>query len=629
MKINIVFNSLNPTLCFAAEELSSYLKKIDSKVSINHNLSSNTTFTIYLNSNAVLKEDDQYHLLITSTLINLSGNNSRSILLGVYKLLYLIGCRFLQPGKKYEYIPHIDLSTFFKDYSLDKTYTPSFKHRGVCIEGANSIENVLDFIDWLPKLGYNTFFVQFKLPYTFFERWYNHTFNPLLDNQPLTIEDVKIFDNLIREALEKRNLIYHKVGHGWTCEALGMNDLGWQKVGQTLSEEKTDWLASVGGKRELWKGIPTNTNLCYAHPEAQQAFIENIVNYAKINPSIDYLHVWLADEHNNICECSKCRDTLLSDQYIHILNILDQELSKLNLPTKIVFLIYQELLWPPIDNSLINADRFTLMFAPISRTFEKSYEDCTITDTIPNYVRNHIQLPSSLEENLSFLKKWQEKWTGDSFVYDYPLGRAHYGDPGYINISRIINQDIKTLKSLGLHGYISCQELRVSFPHSLPNYIMGLTLFDSEADFDTLTQDYFAHMYHDKASLCQSYFQNISNLFSCDYFNGIGPRRNPEQAHKYLEAVHIAEDFLKNLSLLKDNSNYFIKKLYFHTKYVKLLGKALYYLALNESTIAQTYYEEFTRLIQSHESDFQEAFDVYRIIEVSTKYTGFSLPNYY
>lgn len=52
--------------------------------------------------------------------------------------------------------------------------TASLRHRGVCIEGADSLENILDFIDWLPKMGYNSFFLQFKLPYTFMARWYHH-----------------------------------------------------------------------------------------------------------------------------------------------------------------------------------------------------------------------------------------------------------------------------------------------------------------------------------------------------------------------------------------------------------------------------------------------------------------------
>ena len=85
-------------------------------------------------------------------------------------------------------------------------------------------------------------------------------------------------------------------------------------------------------------------------------------------------------------------------------------------------------------------------------------------------------------ENLAFLRGWQRLFHGDSFVYDYPLGRAHYGDFGYVHIARVISSDIKQLHKMGLDGYISCQELRVSSPNALPNYVMGYTLFDESAD---------------------------------------------------------------------------------------------------------------------------------------------------
>ena len=122
-----------------------------------------------------------------------------------------------------------------------------------------------------------------------------------------------------------------------------------------------------------------------------------------------------------------------------------------------------------------------MMFAPITRTFEMSYADVDY-DAIPEakpYVRNKIVLPNSLEENLSYLFQWKERFQGDSFVYDYPLGRAHYGDLGYMKISHVIYRDVKFLKNLGLNGYISCQELRAGFPHNLPNYVMGHMLWNN------------------------------------------------------------------------------------------------------------------------------------------------------
>ncbi len=66
---------------------------------------------------------------------------------------------------------------------------------------------------------------------------------------------------------------------------------------------------------------------------------------------------------------------MVSDQYIRILNQLDRALTSEGLDTKICFLLYHELLWAPQKEKLDNPERFTMMFAPITRTFEMSYAD--------------------------------------------------------------------------------------------------------------------------------------------------------------------------------------------------------------------------------------------------------------
>lgn len=67
-----------------------------------------------------------------------------------------------------------------EDLSVSLHQAASFRHRGAVIEGADSVENVLDFIDWLPKVGYNSFFTQFMSISNFLRNWYCHIHNPLL-----------------------------------------------------------------------------------------------------------------------------------------------------------------------------------------------------------------------------------------------------------------------------------------------------------------------------------------------------------------------------------------------------------------------------------------------------------------
>ena len=159
--------------------------------------------------------------------------------------------------------------------------------------------------------------------------------------------------------MKKRSLLsFHAAGHGWTCEAIGLPSIGWVPEKAEPSPKVQRLLALVNGKREYIDRIPMNTNLCYSDPEAIDRFCNTVVDYVKEHPETDYLHIWLADEYNHICECESCRKTTLSDQYVHLLNLIDQRLTQEHLDCKLVFLLYQELLYPPVKERFQNPDRF-------------------------------------------------------------------------------------------------------------------------------------------------------------------------------------------------------------------------------------------------------------------------------
>lgn len=545
------------------------------------------------------------------------GVNDRSVLLGVYDYLHYLGCRFLGPGKDSEIVPTISLSSIPASYKK----RASFRHRGVCIEGADSRENILSFIDWLPKIGYNSFFLQFKVPYAFLARWYHHQGNPYLKSEEYTADDAASDVAVLEQELKKRGLLLHKVGHGWTGEVLGYETVSWDQETRPLSSEKRALAAEVGGVRGLWRGSPANTNLCFHNGDAVEAFADLVVEYAKTNPTVDYLHVWLADEYNNVCECEGCQQTTPSDQYVSLLNEIDRRLSMEGLDTRVVFLLYQELLWPPLKERLRNPDRFVLMFAPISRTFEASYDLTGPEASMPPYERNRIVLPTNLQENLAFLRGWQQLFQGDSFVYDYPLGRAHYGDFGYVHIAEVIGSDIKQLRKMGLDGYISCQELRVSLPNALPNYVMGYTLFDEAADTQALIREYFSAAYGSRSEEVLSYLGELSRLSSCDYLNGKGPRVDPEIAARMDQIVNLCQNI--SIPQPEDGSALFWKLLSYHRAYVEALSRATASLAKGDIPHSRMDRLALRNLICRNELEYQPYLDVYRILEITEKYTGF------
>ena len=630
MTINILYSSHSGSpVVFAAQELARCLAKIvaDSIIITNNQNCRSDEVTLRLESLKNPKNsEDAYSIDVTPMGGTISGSNDRSVLLGVYQYLWLLGCRFPAPGRKHESFPSL-----YKKEQLSASCQKqaALRHRGVCIEGANSLENILDYIDWLPKLGCNSFFLQFQLPYTFMARWYHHEMNPLLKPEEFTRETAAAFTTRIEEALQERGLLLHQAGHGWTGDVLGFPCADWKAASEPLPPETAPLAACINGKRELFHGVPMNTNLCYSNETVIEKFSDRVVEYCIQHPAISCVHVWLADEFNNICECEACRTQLPTDQYIRILNRIDEKLTGLHLDTKIVFLLYQELLWPPVKEAFRNPDRFLLMFAPISRTFEHSHQLKDTYGPAPAYERNRITLPVGLDENMVFLKSWQNCFHGEGFVYDYPLGRAHYGDFGYIHIAEIIGQDIRKLKQMGLDGYISCQELRVCLPNAFPAYVMGRMLFDADVTFGELKEEYFRAAYGPGWEQVLSYLTKLSSLCSCDYFNGKEDRKDPREAAAMKELIRLAEHAplpgQEGTDSLTDAQNLFWKYLDYHREYSLRLGKALMKLAGGEELEAQECWRQFQHMICERETEFQECLDVYRVTEVSTKYTGFLL----
>lgn len=609
MKIEFVTTHAHQTVTFAGEELCSYLQRMLCR--------EEGRFSVSL-AVEPREGNDAFRVETGPSGGTITGSNPRSVLLGVYDYLHHLGCRFLTPMPQTEVVPEIPRDRLPARYEKQA----SFRHRGVCIEGANAAQNVLDFIRWLPKAGFNSFFLQFRLPYTFLARWYHHMENPLREPEAYTLADAEVHTALFERELQKRSLLLHKVGHGWTAEVLGSSAMGgWNAVEETVAAENLDMAALVDGKRGFFQGVPTNTSLCFSNPRTVDTFAERVVSYARRNPHVDCLHVWLADGFNNICECASCQKTTVSDQYVQLLNEIDRRLTAEGLGTKLVFLLYQELLWPPIRARLRSPDRFVLMFAPITRTFERSYDLSEVRSSIPEYVRNRITLPTSLGENLAFLRSWQARYDGDGFVFDYPLGRAHYGDFGYLHIARIIGQDIKKLRQMGLNGYLSCQELRACSPNMLPDYVMGALLFEENADVEERITEYLEAAYPGRTRLARDYLERLSELEVCDYLNGKGPRVDPDMARKLSAAAGLCEQMEQQLDSVPDTPHW--KALRHHNRCIAHLARAMEALASGDREAALRLHRQLREYICRMEPEFQGWLDVYRLLDVTWNYTGF------
>lgn len=628
--INICVARDNETLKFSAEELAKYLGRMSGdEVSFNlsepccnftqgHGVNKDSDciwlglfgdFEISPAAGEYHKFDDEIHVKVSQGKGIIAGVNFRSVLLGVYRFLEEAGCMWVRPGKSGEYIPKKDVFGI----SVHLHEKASYRHRGICIEGATSYENIADIIDWAPKAGFNAYYFQFKEAYTFFHRWYTHANNPFKEPEPFDLDMARQFVKRAVKEIKKRDLLYHSVGHGWTCEPFGMPGIGWGRMDDELKPEIKQYLAEVNGKRELWGGVPLNTNLCYSNPKVRNIVIKEIAQYIENTPQVDVLHFWLADGGNNQCECSNCSKMRPSDYYVMMLNELDQLLSEKGLTTKVVFLIYNDLLWAPEVEKIKNPDRFILMFAPITRTYSKPFEAEGDLPEPPPYIRNQIKLPSDIKENVAFLKAWQKVFNGDSFDFDYHFMWDHYTDPGYYKIAELLSKDIKNLKEIGLNGYVSCQVQRAFFPTGLGMYVMGRMLWNDRLDFNEIAEKYFSCAFGQDGEKCLEYMAKLSEMFDPPYLRGERDMIDKNAAERFSGICEYIDSFRNTIEANTSSSNSCHaaswKYLKYHADICCLLALALEAKASGKFEKARAIWKLAGTYAWEHEDQLQEVLD--------------------
>ena len=544
------------TVAFAAEELRRYLIRMDAQTEVAilafDSFVSDLKNILWLGISDDLvssvdeaKLDDAFLIDVRQCQGAILGSNPRSVLFGVYRFLKEAGCSWVRPGKDGEVIP----SRSVDDLIVHIREKASYRHRGICIEGSVSYEHVSDMIDWMPKVCFNAYFNQFNNPVTFYNRWYEHRSNPLRDGEALTSTEIAALRDQSVSEMKKRGLLYHVAGHGWTCEPFGIPGEAWEPREYDIPAESVECLALVNGKRELWGNVPLNTNLCYSNPMVRRKIADAVAKRCKEIPEIDYAQVWLADGTNNHCECVQCKKMRPSDWYVTLLNDIDEKLTEENLDTKVVFLLYVDLLWEPQQVRLNNPERFTLMFAPITRTYTSSFTDCEEfkEEDLPGFELNKLKFPESVGENLAWMRRWRRQFQGDGFDFDYHFMWDHFTDPGYYEQARILFKDMQSLHKVGLNGMVSCQNQRVFFPNGLGMTAMAAGLWDEKANFDTVAKSYFQNAYGCDGEAVRAYLMAITEAVDPAYIRGEKGVENPQAAESLARVPGILDAFLPKI----------------------------------------------------------------------------------
>lgn len=495
------------TINFAREELEKYLGKMGIRADVKLGLYEN------FGVNEKVEDpffDDGYVISVHNNKGFIAGSNERSVLFGVYRLLEEWGMTWVRPGVNGDHFPENPTSP---DLEInEKAY---LRYRTMCIEGATSFKNVLDMVDWMTKVGFNGYFVQFENAFAFFNSWYTHKENPYKESEELNYQMVEDFMVELEKEIHKRGLLFHRKGHGWHTIPFGLSeDPAKQLDPKDVPEWYTEICAEKDGVRAIDKHGIFTTQLCFTRPKVIETVADSVIEYLNRHPEVDILHFWLADALNNTCECDDCSKIRYADAYVNIVNEVTDRMKANGIKVKLAPTAYLNTLWPPIVEKLRNKECLVMTWAPITRTFTKSFPNGHRRFTPPEYKVNGYHKSYDIDENLSYLYEWQKHFDGDWTDFDYHLMWDQVLEAGGEAIAKVISEDIKSFESLGLKGLTTCQLQRNAFPSSIGMTTMAKTMWNKDADFEEIRHKLYAGAFSRwVVKELKEYFSILSDCF--------------------------------------------------------------------------------------------------------------------
>ena len=590
------------TVDFAAEELKKYLRMMMPEagdIKISYDPCAKGGFRLGLMQDFGLDTSDVEDTELDDILYAncdtgggiIAGSNPRSVLLSVYEYLRQNGCRWLLPGVDGELIPMQDI------VPVTYRHKPSCRYRGFCNEGAEFQQCMLDAIDFIPKVGMNVFMLEFKIPRVYYEWYYSHFLNDdIRPTESVSMNQILQWKRQCEAEISKRGLQFHDMGHGFTMEPFGI-DSSWRfndpvDHNANLTDEQRSMIAMRGGERKLVNNTPNWTQFCMSNPIAQRRFARYVAQYAKNHSNADYLHVWLGDNSNNHCECEECQKSNPSDYYMTLMNMVDEELSALGLSTRIVFIVYVDTSWAPEHEMIRNQDRFTLMLAPITRDYTETLPEWGVKAVTVPYQRNKNRMPKNLEEYFAYFADWKKAgWKGANISYEYHFWKHQYFDISGIELSKLINEDVRVYGEYGINGIIEDGSQRSFFPTGLAFYTYARSMYDVSLTPEEIAKEYFDAAFGDASEEFYNYLKKLESAMKYRFCQGkmsknssVSRYYNPDEAKIIATVPEITKE---GRELIKKYYNsdcrvrtVSVRLLEHHADFADMLAAALYEKAL-------------------------------------------------
>ena len=189
-----------------------------------------------------------------------------------------------------------------------------------------------------------------------------------------------------------------------------------------------------------------------------------------------------------------------------------------------------------------------------------------------------------------------------------------------LTLSKIINQDIRSLKDMKLNGLLSCQVQRAFFPSPLAMNIMAATLSDRSVEFESYKKTFFADVYESCAPLAEDIFRTVQKYVSYEYFRDnvkISDSASLEDFKRALDYLRAKQEQLNEI-LECDGANMSafllesMRQLHFYVETMALLLPAV--IAKGEGSpkeYVMGLYEKLHRRICEQEARSEASMDAY------------------
>ena len=623
--LNINKISADSIIDYAAEELKKYLRMMmpeGGDIIISYDPEAKDGFRLGLMQDLGLdisdakdpSLDDVIYIDTTCSGGIIAGANARAVLIAVYEYLRKNGCEWLMPGVDGERIPMQDIRP------VKYRHKPTMRYRGNCIEGALSQQVMDGFIDFMPKLGLNTFMIQFRNPHEFYKRHYEHIRNTEhFSEEPISKDTALQWTRRTECEMAKRGIMLHSCGHGWTNDPFGIDSsLTWSKTDDSIiPKENIDCIALTDGRRGFYRHQPANTQFCMSNKKARDLVVNYIADYAATHSNTDYLHIWLADDANNHCECAECAKKRPSDWYMILMNELDAELTKRELATRIVFIVYIDTTWAPLSEKIENSDRFLLMIAPIYRDYSYTLVEPEQKYELRPYERNKLVFPQDLGENFAYLEEWKKCWSGPSVSFEYHFWKHHQYDLSGLQMAKRLYEDTGAYLKKGIDGIIQCGSQRGFFPNGFAFYTHARAMFDLGQSLEDIEEAYYSSAYGEDWRLFRDALCAMSDAVPYKYLSFDHARRRSYgyKDRSMLEGIKkLPELSAKLLELVKSHYNsdvrvetVSIRLLEKHCEYINILSELLLAKCLGKEEEALEIYER----LRIHSGSFESQFEQY------------------